>query len=542
MGEILPWSDVADKLFWLFSPVSYWRRPTGQTYAIWWNENIDPPASVSPDDPLPVVQTGPDIEFVPELPYESPEMPKPTPVVPVCPVPDEGPSLPPPAPGGGPPLPPPPPPTTTRPKTKNFVDAARTLRLSIRKLQRGSSNAPGRSVTQTGVSLTPGRAIAHNQRVKLQQFVTDNNYWPRLRAIGANLVREDFAEHVSLESLNAHVFESVARYNQELENLPESVSDLRYMVEYSTDALLDTSKLWPIARLSILNAINAHAQLVESLSEDMESLNTIFLQSAVDTWEEFDARYMKLLERVRKFEDNTKMLLLYGEQFSASKNGPRRVLQAALPRESEMVSDGVALGQPITMVKLQTEDFSVTVEEAMKYLGVNNTLALEYAKKFVDMRRQVRRLLYMAYVGNAFKNLQRLWDLYESSGSKSDRFRENIYVSTVNAIVLFGTKRIGGDKQLEELVAASDLDKRLIALSAEAVRQMDEGAIEIAPEKFTVDAAFEGLDLDFCDQCGRNDIKLHRCTRCEIAYYCGETCSQSHWNVHQLRCQPRTYQ
>lgn len=508
------------------------RRPPGKRYDNWWKEAIEPSTPL-PDNTLPVPPAPKDVETVPELLPEVTETPELPPGIP-----PGGPGVPPPP--GGPGVPPPPlPPPTTRPKTKSVIDNLRTLRLVLRREQRGATGtttAPG-AATQTP-AIPPPRAIALNARIKLQTFVANNGYWETLRNLGMELQAESF-DDPTVESLQEHILDAAARYNTELSALPDILSDLMYLVDYSEDATISDGELWPIRRFGIINAFNDFGRLVGSLGSDLESLKGTFYQAAGENWKEFDTRYQQALARVAKFEQDTEDLILNVQRFSAaSARQPRPVLEYAAPNEEQLVADGRTLNQRVTLVRLRTEEDALTVVQALQLLGVSETLAQQFEKNLNTQRLGARRILYMTYLEAAHENLQRLWDSYERSYSKSDRFREQRYIDAVNAVLLFGTKRVGGDKQLEQLFGNSHLADLTSALIGEILAERESGRITIDPQKLSIDTVFEGLDLDFCDHCGVNDKPLAACANCEVAFYCGRECLRAHWDQHRKRCKP----
>lgn len=43
-----------------------------------------------------------------------------------------------------------------------------------------------------------------------------------------------------------------------------------------------------------------------------------------------------------------------------------------------------------------------------------------------------------------------------------------------------------------------------------------------------------------CYVCGRNDVKIMRCKRCQSIYYCGQDCQHQDWPEHKKVCYKRT--
>lgn len=42
-----------------------------------------------------------------------------------------------------------------------------------------------------------------------------------------------------------------------------------------------------------------------------------------------------------------------------------------------------------------------------------------------------------------------------------------------------------------------------------------------------------------CMQCGKppgNGVRLHKCSRCGTATYCGRECQRGHWRIHKAEC------
>ncbi|PBK68192.1 ankyrin [Armillaria solidipes] len=41
-----------------------------------------------------------------------------------------------------------------------------------------------------------------------------------------------------------------------------------------------------------------------------------------------------------------------------------------------------------------------------------------------------------------------------------------------------------------------------------------------------------------CGACGRNDVSLMNCMKCQVMRYCSAQCQRQHWPVHKTKCQP----
>jgi len=120
---------------------------------------------------------------------------------------------------------------------------------------------------------------------------------------------------------------------------------------------------------------------------------------------------------------------------------------------------------------------------------------------------------------------------------KSERFLQNHFLNALNAVMLFGTKRVAGDKKLERLFIASDLDDRTSRLIREIMVELDTAMQTLPVEQIKIDKAFKGLDLDFCDNCGDYpEENFQECMDCDTALYCSESCAMEHYSQHKPYC------
>lgn len=44
--------------------------------------------------------------------------------------------------------------------------------------------------------------------------------------------------------------------------------------------------------------------------------------------------------------------------------------------------------------------------------------------------------------------------------------------------------------------------------------------------------------MNACGGCGKADLVLNKCGRCQVALYCGVRCQKEHWPKHKATCEP----
>ena len=138
------------------------------------------------------------------------------------------------------------------------------------------------------------------------------------------------------------------------------------------------------------------------------------------------------------------------------------------------------------------------------------------------------------------------------------------FAQLVDAVVLFGGRRVGSNAALERFYADAEkaakdtpegevgeasaraavlltgLLQKILAEIGTTPKSLSEITKATLPKLHLNTALLETYHVDYCDHCGHDasaERTLKACKTCELAYYCSRACQAAAWPAHAARCE-----
>jgi len=417
---------------------------------------------------------------------------------------------PPPLPGG--PAPPPPPglaPVPTK-KEPTVLELVRKQRALVRKLKFAPSEKAKESKGRGPLAdITPTEQLLINRRLKLQKDYDEVN---------AGLYREyveaikdvDFTHSETADAVGQQLLYISTNILQPLGALPGELPRLPYFV--TADGLV-----WPLERSSVAEAYRLMEASYRSLLEDIEAMKKLVGPTPKETWDTVDLRYLALDKRVKQMISDTTAVVDVESADGAADN------------EQELRRKAGELGQELTMTELKVTVQQLPLEEALRRIGVRESVAADFAKRRRKSMEELQRQFETAYFVKAANALAGMWNDYYRAVERgsSTALVERKFTQLLNAAFLFGGKRLGTDKRLEKYFESVGVGQFMSNVLKKILNELETARAQMPLDRVTVDS--------HCDFCGKPG-QVSSCSKCELVDYCSVTCQAEHWAEHRKAC------